>query len=159
MKAPSSSLDWTPAPPRDRRQSGAVAIIFGLMVVVLIGFAGLVPELMVELVHAALEGDLPRGRQVQRVIAPLTRLVYSFGEPGCEAHQRLKVCRWLMGKFSGPHVRRPVRPLPPKEVERLGRELEGIGFACPRLGAASEFGAMAPGRTARPAVAAPAGVD
>jgi 4-hydroxy-tetrahydrodipicolinate synthase len=99
----------------------------------LIGFAGLVPELMVEIVHAALQGDLPHARKVQRVIAPLTRLVYSFGEPGCEAHQRLKLCRWLMDRFSSPHVRRPVRPLPAKEIARLRRELEAIGFACPRL--------------------------
>lgn len=125
----------------------------------LIGFAGLVPELMVELVHAALEGDLPHAREVQRVIAPLTRLVYSFGEPGCEAHQRLKICRWLMGKFVSPHVRRPVRPLAPKDIERLARELEGIGFACPRLGAESEFGVMPPSRAARPGVAEPAVVD
>jgi 4-hydroxy-tetrahydrodipicolinate synthase len=125
----------------------------------LIGFAGLVPELMVELVHAALEGDLPHAREVQRVIAPLTRLVYSFGEPGCEAHQRLKICRWLLGKFASPHVRRPVRPLASKDIERLGRELEGIGFACPRLGATSEFGELTPGQTSRPAVVEPAVVD
>ena len=99
----------------------------------LIGFAGLVPELMVELVHAALEGDLPRARKAQRVIAPLTRLVYSFGEPGCEAHQRMKLCRWLMGKFPAPHVRRPVRPLPVSEIQRLGCELRTLGFDCPRL--------------------------
>jgi 4-hydroxy-tetrahydrodipicolinate synthase len=101
----------------------------------LIGFAGLVPELMVKIVHAALAGDLPHARKVQQVIAPLTHLVYNFGEPGCEAHQRLKLCRWLMGKFSTPHVRRPVRPLPARDIERLGRELEAIGFACPRLDA------------------------
>jgi len=99
----------------------------------LIGFAGLVPELMVELVHKALEGNLPQAREVQRVIAPLTRLVYSFGEPGCEAHQRMKLCRWLMGKFSSPHVRRPVRSLSAKEIQHLGQELQAIGFECPRL--------------------------
>ncbi len=97
----------------------------------LIGFAALVPELMVEIVHAALEGDLPRARQAQKVVAPLTRLVYHFGEPGGEAHQRLKLCRWLMGKFPSPHVRRPIRPLSAEEIGRLAQALERIGFSCP----------------------------
>jgi len=97
----------------------------------LIGFAALVPELMVEIVHAALEGDLPRARKAQQMVAPLTRLIYHFGEPGGEAHQRLKLCRWLMGKFPSPHVRRPIRPLSAEEIRRLRTELEAIGFACP----------------------------
>lgn len=97
----------------------------------LIGFAGLVPELMVEIVHAALEGDLARARQAQEVVAPLSRLIYHLGEPGCEAHQRMKLCRWLMGKFPSPHFRRPIRPLPLEGIDRLRRALETIGFACP----------------------------
>jgi len=97
----------------------------------LIGFAALVPELMVEIVHAALEGDLPRARRAQQVVVPLTRLVYHFGEPGSEAHQRLKLCRWLMGGFPSPHVRRPIRPLPAEEIGQLARALEAIGFDCP----------------------------
>ena len=97
----------------------------------LIGFAGFVPELMVEIVHAALDGDLPRAQRAQRVVAPLARIVYNFGEPGCDAHQRMKVARWLMGKFPSPHFRRPVRPLPEEEVERIRRELRAID--CPVL--------------------------
>lgn len=104
----------------------------------LIGFAGLVPELMVEIVHAALEGDLARARQAQEVVAPLSRLIYHFGEPGCEAHQRMKLCRWLMGKFPSPHFRRPIRPLPSEGIDRLRRALEAIGFACPRLASDDE---------------------
>lgn len=99
----------------------------------LIGFAGLVPELMVEIVQAALQGDLPRARRAQHIVAPLTRLVYHFGEPGGEAHQRMKVCRWLMGKFPSPHVRRPLRPMPTTEISHLGQELEALGFDCPLL--------------------------
>jgi len=97
----------------------------------LIGFAALVPELMVEIVHAALEGDLPRARKAQQVVAPLTRLVYHFGEPGGEAHQRLKICRWLMGKFPSPHVRRPIRPLSEDEIDLLRAKLVVLGFGCP----------------------------
>ena len=97
----------------------------------LIGFAGFVPELMVELVHAALEGDLPRAKRAQRLVAPLARIVYAFGEPGSGAHQRMKVARWLMGKFSSPVFRRPLRPLPPAKVEEIRRQLEALGLECP----------------------------
>ncbi|MBI4659927.1 MAG: dihydrodipicolinate synthase family protein [Verrucomicrobia bacterium] len=102
----------------------------------LIGFAGFAPELMVQLVHAALDGDLARAKAAQKLVAPLARLIYNFGEPGCGAHQRMKVTRWLMGKFPSPHFRRPVRPLPDAEVQRLRTALEEIGFRCG--GAASD---------------------
>jgi 4-hydroxy-tetrahydrodipicolinate synthase len=95
----------------------------------LIGFAGFAPKLIVEMVHAALDGDLTRAKQAQQHVAPLARLIYNFGEPGCGAHQRMKVARWLMGQFPSPHFRRPVRPLPTDEVERIRRALSEIGYA------------------------------
>src|SRR5262245_8302350 len=52
----------------------------------LIGFAGFVPELMIELVHSALDGDLARAKRAQQTVAPLARIIYNFGEPGCGAH-------------------------------------------------------------------------
>ena len=115
----------------------------------LVGFAGLVPELIVELVRAALDGDLPRARKAQRVLGPLARLVYHFGEPGCEAHQRMKTCRWLMGKFPDPCFRRPVCPLPPEEIRRLSRALTALGFDCPR-------GRLERRSARRPALSSPA---
>ena len=97
----------------------------------LIGFAGFAPELMVEVVHAALDGDLARAKKAQRTVAPLARIIYDFGEPGCGAHQRMKTARWLMDKFPSAVFRRPVRPLPHTDVLRIADRLEGIGFACP----------------------------
>ena len=94
----------------------------------LIGFAGFVPELMVELVHAALDGDLPRAQKAQQQVAPLARIVYNFGEPGCDAHQRMKVARWLIGRFPSPHFRRPIRPLPAQEIQRIGAALRRVGY-------------------------------
>ncbi len=98
----------------------------------LIGFAGFVPELMIEIVHAALDADLPRAQKAQQVVAPLARIVYNFGEPGCDAHQRMKVARWLMGKFPSPHFRRPVRPLPEADIDRIRRELEALNYRISR---------------------------
>ena len=92
----------------------------------LIGFAGFAPSLMVELVHSALNGDFRSAKRVQRIVAPLARLIYDFGEPGCGAHQRMKVARWLMGKFTSPHFRRPVTTLPEEEVEKIRVALQKI---------------------------------
>jgi 4-hydroxy-tetrahydrodipicolinate synthase len=94
----------------------------------LIGFAGFAPELMIELVHACLEGDLPRAKKAQRTVAPLARLIYNFGEPGCGAHQRMKVAKWLLGEISSPVFRRPVRPLSEPEVQRLRDGLQALGL-------------------------------
>jgi 4-hydroxy-tetrahydrodipicolinate synthase len=94
----------------------------------LVGFAGFAPRLVVEIVHAALDGDLARARRAQQHVAPLARLIYNFGEPSCAAHQRMKVARWLMGRFPSPQFRRPVRPLPADEVERIRRALAEIGY-------------------------------
>ncbi|HUF64026.1 MAG TPA: dihydrodipicolinate synthase family protein [Verrucomicrobiales bacterium] len=103
----------------------------------LIGFAGFVPELMIELVHSALDGDLARAKDAQRTVAPLARLIYEFGEPGCAAHQRMKAARWLLGSFPSPHFRRPVRPLSPEAIDALREGLERIGFSCPDLAASA----------------------
>jgi len=97
----------------------------------LIGFAGFVPELMVELVHAALDGDLARARKAGDVVAPLARIVYAFGEPGCGAHQRMKAARWLLGRFPNPTFRRPMRPLSADDFARIRQGLEAIGMTCP----------------------------
>jgi len=94
----------------------------------LIGFAGFAPELMIDLVHACLDGDLARAKKAQQTVAPLARLIYNFGEPGCGAHQRMKVAKWLLGEISSPVFRRPVRPLPEAEVQRLREGLRAIGL-------------------------------
>jgi 4-hydroxy-tetrahydrodipicolinate synthase len=93
----------------------------------LIGFAGFAPKLLVKMVHAALDGDLATAKRCQQTVAPLARLIYNFGEPGCGAHQRMKVARWLLGRFPSPHFRRPVRPLPEQDIERIRRALTEIG--------------------------------
>ena len=48
----------------------------------LIGFAGFAPELMVELVHAALDGDLARAKKAQQTVAPLARIIYGLRRTG-----------------------------------------------------------------------------
>ena len=96
----------------------------------LIGFAGFVPELMVQVVHSALNGDLIGARKARQLVDPLSRIVYNFGEPSGDAHQRMKCARWLMGKFPSMTMRRPLRPLPDAEIARIRRNLETIGYEC-----------------------------
>lgn len=96
----------------------------------LIGFAGFVPELMVEVVRCALSGDLIGARKARKLVDPLSRIVYNFGEPSGDAHQRMKCARWLMGKFPSMTMRRPLRPLPETEIAKIRRNLEIIGYEC-----------------------------
>jgi len=94
----------------------------------LIGFAGFVPELMVKTVHAALDADLTGARDARETVAPLARLIYNFGEPGCGAHQRMKVARWLMGRFPSPLFRRPIRPLSEAGIQDIREQLKAIDY-------------------------------
>ena len=98
----------------------------------LVGFAGFVPELIVEVVHRALEGDLEGARRARSRVDALARIVYSFGEPSGEAHQRMKCARWLLGRFPSMKMRRPLRDLPAGEVARIRAGLEAAGYACRR---------------------------
>lgn len=97
----------------------------------LIGFAGFAPELMIRLVHACLQGNLQDAKNAQKMVAPLARLIYNFGEPGSGAHQRMKVALWLMNKFSSPVFRRPVRPLKKSETLAIAAELNRLGYQTP----------------------------
>jgi 4-hydroxy-tetrahydrodipicolinate synthase len=94
----------------------------------LVGFAGFVPELIVALVQATLSGDLPSARRVQELIYPLAKMVYRFGEPSGDAHQRMKAAMTLQGRFPSMVVRPPLRPLPEKELERIKAELAASGY-------------------------------
>jgi len=98
----------------------------------LVGFSGFVPELIVEVVRCALDGDLAGAREARKKVDPLARIVYDFGEPSADAHQRMKCARWLMGKFPSRTMRRPLRPLAEAEVAKIRQGLEAIGYACVR---------------------------
>ncbi len=96
----------------------------------LIGFAGFVPELMVQVVHCALNGDLIGARKARQLVDPLSQIVYDLGEPSGDAHQRMKCARWLMGKFPSMTMRRPLRPLLDAEIAKIRRNLETLGYEC-----------------------------
>jgi 4-hydroxy-tetrahydrodipicolinate synthase len=94
----------------------------------LVGFAGFAPELIVKVVHRALAEDLVGARAARAEVDVLARIIYAFGEPSSDAHQRMKVARWLLGKFPSPVVRRPLRPLSEQQVARIAHQLTSAGF-------------------------------
>jgi len=96
----------------------------------LVGFAGFAPELIVELVDSALRGDLVGARRAEKALDPLCRIIYRFGEPGGDAHQRMKCALWLLGKFPSMKMRRPLRALSAEEVSGIREELEAAGMKC-----------------------------
>lgn len=94
----------------------------------LVGFAGFVPELIIALVRAAVAGDLSTAREVQESVYPLSKLVYRFGEPSSDAHQRMKVAMTLQGRFPSSVVRPPLRPLSEADTVRIKQELVAAGY-------------------------------
>ena len=80
------------------------------------------------MVKAALRGDLAQPNALQSKVRPLSQIVYRFGEPSSDAHQRMKCAMTLLGKFPSMRMRRPIRPLPADEVERIAAELVAAGF-------------------------------
>ena len=89
----------------------------------LVGFAGFVPELIVALVRAALGGDLAEANRVQEMVYKLNKIVYRFGEPSSDAHQRMKIAMMLQGRFPSMVVRPPLRPLSDTEMARIRKEV------------------------------------
>jgi 4-hydroxy-tetrahydrodipicolinate synthase len=100
----------------------------------LVGFAGFVPELIVALVRAALSGDLAESRRIQDLVYPLAKIVYRFGEPSSDAHQRMKVAMTMQGRFPSMTVRPPLRPLPADELARIREDVARAPYA-PLVGA------------------------
>ena len=94
----------------------------------LVGFAGFTPALIVELVQTALAGDLSGAYAAQAKIRPLAQIVYRFGEPSSDAHQRMKCAMTLLGKFPSMRMRRPIHPLKQEEIARIRGELVENGF-------------------------------
>jgi 4-hydroxy-tetrahydrodipicolinate synthase len=50
-------------------------------------------------------------------------MVYRFGEPSSDAHQRMKVAMTLQGRFPSLVMRPPIRPLSETEMARIQQEV------------------------------------
>lgn len=92
----------------------------------LVGFAGFAPELIVALVSSALGGDLAAAQRAQASIRPLAEIIYRFGEPSSDAHQRMKFALTALGRFPSARMRRPLRPLDGPTSEDIRTRLASI---------------------------------
>jgi len=97
----------------------------------LVGFAGFVPELIVELVEAVGRDDLAAARRVADRLYGLKQAVYRMGEPSADAHQRMKAATYLLGRISSPRVRPPLAPLDEAVIAALGDDLRRVGLLAP----------------------------
>jgi 4-hydroxy-tetrahydrodipicolinate synthase len=83
----------------------------------LVGFASLVPELIVELWQALDRNDLDAARAVNDRLAPLTQTIYAA--PPLRYYPRMKAALNLLGRLPRAVVRPPLAASSPAEVEQI----------------------------------------
>lgn len=94
----------------------------------LVGFAGLIPELITEAWKAVQKNDFIKTRQLQSKIFPITQAVYQVGQPSGEAHARLKEALRQRGIFSSSLMRPPVMPISDREKKEISAALKVAGL-------------------------------
>jgi 4-hydroxy-tetrahydrodipicolinate synthase len=94
----------------------------------LVGFGGLIPELITEVWKAVQANDFVKTRKLQAKIFPLAQAVYQIGQPSGEAHARLKEALRQRGIFSSALMRPPVVPISDSEKKEITRALKAAGL-------------------------------
>lgn len=94
----------------------------------LVGFGGLIPELITEVWRAVQANDFARTRKLQAKIFPLAQAVYQIGQPSGEAHARLKEALRQRGIFSSSLMRPPVMPISNDEKKAITLALREAGL-------------------------------
>ncbi|HEX7711941.1 MAG TPA: dihydrodipicolinate synthase family protein [Sphingomonadaceae bacterium] len=98
----------------------------------LVGFASLIPGLIMDLLDAVRSGDLNEARRIQGLIDPLKDAVYGLGEPTGEAHACMKQAMVAAGIFDRATVRPPT-------VAPSGAEIASIEVAVRNAGIAADL--------------------
>jgi 4-hydroxy-tetrahydrodipicolinate synthase len=83
----------------------------------LVGFASMVPTLIVELYEAIMRGDLKSAQATNDRLAPLTQLIYAA--PPINYYSRMKAAMHLMGCLPNAIVRPPLRQSSESEIEEI----------------------------------------
>ncbi|QCI95797.1 dihydrodipicolinate synthase family protein [Novosphingobium sp. EMRT-2] len=95
----------------------------------LVGFASLIPGLIMDLLDAVQNGDLNEARRIQAIIDPLKQSVYGDGEPTGEAHACMKAAMAAAGIFDSATVRPPTVPPSEAELARIKAAVAAAGIA------------------------------
>lgn len=92
----------------------------------LVGYASLVPEMIVELYEAVKNGNLNMAREVSDRMYPLTQVIYSH--PRLNWHTRIKEALVIMGEIESAAARPFLPPISNQERERIRQALVGCGL-------------------------------
>lgn len=95
----------------------------------LVGFASLIPGLIMDLLDAVKAGDLNEARRIQGLIDPLKDAVYGDGEPTGEAHACMKAAMVAAGIFENATMRPPTVAPSTEELARIKAAVEAAGIA------------------------------
>ena len=85
----------------------------------IVALAGFVPELVVPLVNAVLQGDQVKTRSLQERVSALAKTLGLFDDSSSVPCQRLKTALTLQDRFPSVIVRPPLLPLSGQEVEHI----------------------------------------
>jgi 4-hydroxy-tetrahydrodipicolinate synthase len=94
----------------------------------LVGFASLVPQMIIDLYAAVCDGDLKRAMDIQNRINPLKDAIYGGGEPTGDAHARMKMAMYLAGILKSPTVQPPTRMPAGAELQAIVEALRKAGM-------------------------------
>lgn len=92
----------------------------------LVGYATLIPEMIVEMYQSVENGDLKKARILNDQMYPLTQAIYS--PPRLNWHTRIKEALKMMGEIECSASRPFLPPLPDWEKERIRNALISCGL-------------------------------
>lgn len=101
---------------------------------VLLGIAGLLPDLIIKLFNAARDGDYEKARMFADELAPMSHYLYGV-PPRSLRHVRTKAALKRLGIIASDMVREPLLPLDDAEQRKLEQAMRFAGL----LGPASVF--------------------
>ncbi len=109
--------------------AAALTLYYGLLAGAdgaLSGSANFAAEHDVEMFDAVQAGDMAKGLKIHKTAYHLFKEVYK--QPYANMHIRYKYCTYMAGLIPNPLVRRPLLPLPLKEITLLADGMKNAGI-------------------------------
>jgi 4-hydroxy-tetrahydrodipicolinate synthase len=94
----------------------------------LVGFASMIPQMIIDLYAAVQAGDLKTAAGLQERINPLKDVVYGGGEPTGDAHARMKYAMYMAGILKSPRIQPPTLPPDAAMLKAIEDAVRGAGM-------------------------------
>lgn len=94
----------------------------------LVGFASMIPQMIIDLYAAVCAGDLKKAMALQERINPLKDAIYGGGEPTGDAHARMKYAMFRAGILKSPRIQPPTLQPDAAQTEAIVKALDGLGL-------------------------------